>query len=863
MTFSVAWLSPFGRASDIGAFSRNLLREFARPEVAREVAVTLFVQENGPTFWTALPVVALTGMARDRELLSAFDLVVFNIGNNQENHCHINRLALQVPGVVIVHDLIMQHYLAFELFERLRRRDGYARLVGEYYGHAGLVVLGRSQICSEVAAAAYAPWDSRHAAAMPLIEPFLHTASAVVVHSGFGEAAVRRAADVDAEMGAETSPGMSDPSPPGLPLLRLQLPWDQKPSVPDAERQVWAGRTTATGLCSVVCFGHISRSKCLDQVIQAFGDSESLRGNARLTIAGYPGDRGYASELERQVRQLGLSRHVAFAFDVSDDGLAAIKHDADVFVNLRHPNTETASGSLVEQMNTGRPVVIFPSGGYAEIDEAAAVRVDQASGTAGLRAALEAIVRDPPRRIAVGEAGRQHGLRVGRAEYVTALTRFLAEHMTLLRARKLCAAGRRMPAPDLTVAAVGARWLDQVVATREVFAAIEAPRHQLDLLAFRDWEASALLGYIALGLFGQAYDGEAGTNAAPGSPLEAMLARLLRRSGRLGLYRVVAPAHLLWCLGRMGADAATLLPTLLAQPILELAAYRLLAETNPVALARGLYLGLLARIGMTAEVDILSRRLPSEPLERLVREILRSEEFRGRVAGMAGEGAAAALALACENAVPSGTPYPPLPSGVPDGALSGLTTFSTAHPEARRYLFAGWHHLEEQAVWSRAPVAVALFSLPADGRMMAMPDPASQGLALSMSVRFPALRATGPRDFCLRVNGGPSLPFRCTQDDWMTCTLPLPTLEAGESGYMVEFDTQYIVNLARQGFGRDTRDLGIRLRLWELLPILAEPAAAAEIIVAPVVVAPVVVAPVVLAPITLANIMGLPLASAA
>src|ERR1700722_17645641 len=102
MNLSLAWVTPFSSASDISAFSYNLLGEFSRVANIIGARISVFINENGPRYWSPLPTVALSGTEMDREMLLGFDFVVYNIGNNLTNHEHINRLTLDLPAVVIV-----------------------------------------------------------------------------------------------------------------------------------------------------------------------------------------------------------------------------------------------------------------------------------------------------------------------------------------------------------------------------------------------------------------------------------------------------------------------------------------------------------------------------------------------------------------------------------------------------------------------------------------------------------------------------------------------------------------------------------------------------------------------------------------
>ena len=107
MTYSLAWLSPFSRGSDVSAFSQCVLSALSNPEICPDLACSLLVNDNGPRYWTDLPAAGLQSFAASPEILRIFDFVVYNLGNNQENHHLINTLAMKVPGVAVVHDLVI------------------------------------------------------------------------------------------------------------------------------------------------------------------------------------------------------------------------------------------------------------------------------------------------------------------------------------------------------------------------------------------------------------------------------------------------------------------------------------------------------------------------------------------------------------------------------------------------------------------------------------------------------------------------------------------------------------------------------------------------------------------------------------
>lgn len=459
-TKRIAWLSPYGPRSDIGAFTRNLLPHWAKGAPGGFEA-HLWVNENGPVYAADVPTFPLKSQANAPDLLSLYDFTLFNVGNNQENHLDIFSSLKTNPGVVILHDYVYQHFFAWECFEKARTPESYARLMGAYYGGDALGVVERSGICGPTPL--YAPWDSPHAQRFPLFEPIAGLASALVVHSEFAARAV--------------SPKFDGP------VLRLALPHDQKSSLSAAEIAAWARHTEIKERLRYTCFGHISRAKLLDRVIEAFAASPLLRAKGELTIAGHPGDTGYVAELEGLILAHGLTGLVHIELAVSDERLRALKTETDVFVNIRSPNTEAGSGSLTEQLNTGRPLVVFDSGCYADLPDGAALKWRDLGDLGELIRALESLAKTPARRVAIGATGRDFVRKIGGAEYIAELKAFLLAEESWIKGLHSFAALRR-PARKLKAHAA------KIDETRRMWRLLEADAFAWSPQPYVEWQSA-------------------------------------------------------------------------------------------------------------------------------------------------------------------------------------------------------------------------------------------------------------------------------------------------------------------------------------------------------------------------------------
>src|ERR1700749_887097 len=162
----IAWLSPFGPRSDIGAYTRCLLPHFSDSEEGA-FDCDLFVNPNGETYDSPVPMMDLSPSTAVGEILSRYDAAFFNLGNNSQNHALIASALQSFPGIAILHDFSYHHFLAHKCFTELRSPPAYARLIQEYYGSKGFNMALRSGIVTRDATL-YAPWDGENVSDYPL-----------------------------------------------------------------------------------------------------------------------------------------------------------------------------------------------------------------------------------------------------------------------------------------------------------------------------------------------------------------------------------------------------------------------------------------------------------------------------------------------------------------------------------------------------------------------------------------------------------------------------------------------------------------------------------------------------------------------
>ncbi len=344
----MAWLSPYGPASDIGAFTRCVLPQFGQDDPAGRFECDLFINAHGETYDSPVPAMDIPPGARIGEILSRYDAAVFNLGNNVVNHAQITEALRKIPGIAVLHDFSYHHFFAHRCFEELHAPPAYARFMREYYGSAGFNMALRSGVITRDATL-YAPWDGEKRQRLS-------------VHAAARGRWPERSSSIRVSW-KSASPGSSRGRSCGCSsrATRRRGPSGRR-SGPLAGRDRGQGPLPVRELRGISAGRNASMSSS-----RRSRRPPVLRARSQFVIAGHPGDKEYVREIEAMVAKLGLSRQVMFEYSVTNERLLAIKNDTDIFLNLRFPNTEGASGSLIEMMNAGRPVIAYRSGCYADV----------------------------------------------------------------------------------------------------------------------------------------------------------------------------------------------------------------------------------------------------------------------------------------------------------------------------------------------------------------------------------------------------------------------------------------------------------------------------------------------------------------
>lgn len=269
------------------------------------------------------------------------DVALYHVGNNPL-HAEIYERALAQPGVVVLHDAVLHHFLLGQLDE--------AGYIAEFTYNYGEWTRGLAQDLWRQRASAGA--DTRYFE-HPMLRRLIAAARAVIVHNPSAAAAVRR-------HGAAT-PVIEIPhlyAAPELPSVTDTLRWREQHGMP-----------AAAFLFGV--FGYLRESKRLFPTLRAFARLREAFPKAYLLVAG----QFVSSDLERALEPMLAAPGVVRLPHLPEHEFWTAASAVDACVNLRFPAAGETSGIAVRLMGLGKPVLLTDSFEISRYPEGTCVRV--------------------------------------------------------------------------------------------------------------------------------------------------------------------------------------------------------------------------------------------------------------------------------------------------------------------------------------------------------------------------------------------------------------------------------------------------------------------------------------------------------
>jgi glycosyltransferase involved in cell wall biosynthesis len=267
------------------------------------------------------------------------DVHLYHLGNNRL-HIDIYRRALEKPGVIVLHDAVLQHLMLGTLDERQYIAE-WVYNYGEWRRAAG-EDLWRER--------ANASADHRYFE-FPMLRRVVDASRAVIVHNPGAAEIVTNHGAGKVEIIPHFYEAAEEPSAADVAGFRGRI-----------------GVGPATRLFGI--FGYLREPKRVAQCIRAFERLHTVKPETALLIAGETVSR----DLERL---LNSTTHDAIRrvghLDDREFRIAAAA--IDCCLNLRYPGAGETSGIAVQMMGIGKPVIVTRNAENSDYPDTAVLRV--------------------------------------------------------------------------------------------------------------------------------------------------------------------------------------------------------------------------------------------------------------------------------------------------------------------------------------------------------------------------------------------------------------------------------------------------------------------------------------------------------
>ncbi|HWD97708.1 MAG TPA: glycosyltransferase family 4 protein [Bryobacteraceae bacterium] len=253
------------------------------------------------------------------------DVHLYHLGNNGL-HREIYRRALEVPGVAILHDAVLHHFLLGTLSER-EYLDEFVWNYGEW----------RRDLARDL-------WRGRASAGIdpryfryPMLRRIVERSLAIIVHNP-GAAEMARSAV------AQHPPIAIVPHlyiRPGAADEAAGVAFREKLGIPPA--------ATLFGI-----FGYLREPKRIPACIAAFRRLHAIRPKTALLLAG----EIVSKDLERLLAIEAAHPAIRRVAHLKDRDFSAALSAVDCCINLRYPGAGETSGIAIRAMGAGKPVIL-------------------------------------------------------------------------------------------------------------------------------------------------------------------------------------------------------------------------------------------------------------------------------------------------------------------------------------------------------------------------------------------------------------------------------------------------------------------------------------------------------------------------
>ncbi len=369
----LAYVSPIpDEKSGIADYSAELL-----PELARYYQIDIIVQQAS----LAQDWLQANFAIRDVNYLLAhqheYARVLYHFGNSS-CHTHMFRLLKEVPGAVVLHDFYLSGILSH--LELTAQEPG-IWLKALYASHGLHALLQRRDVedLNEII------WR------YPCNHEVVNRAKGVIVHSHYS-----------GQLARQWYTGLSEQHWCYIPHLRI-LPQNLQ------KQKARAALGIAEDEVLVCSFGILGQTKLNHRLLKAWKDSGlAARAKFRLVFVGKNDEGPYGLEIQKLMSEAQACEEIRITGFASQTVFRDYLQAADLAVQLRGNSRGETSGTVLDCLAYGVPVIVNNNGSLGEFPDDVVIKLDNDFKDEALNQALVDLSGSAERRWQLGQDGRRY-----------------------------------------------------------------------------------------------------------------------------------------------------------------------------------------------------------------------------------------------------------------------------------------------------------------------------------------------------------------------------------------------------------------------------------------------------------------------
>lgn len=271
-------------------------------------------------------------------LYEQFDRVIYQMGNSPF-HSKMYRLMNKLPGVLVLHDFFIGHFVNYDFTARSLPLSYLVNRAIDDHGCQILPYLEDYQFLNK----------------FPLNADIIKSSLGVIVHSTYVVNKV-----------VEYYPTIDISKVMHIPLLRKKHHVENRDKVSKGE------------MFTIVSMGGITQFKCIIEIVQAIAIlDKSIRSNLRVIFVGDKGEFNYFNRIEKSVRAHNLQDIIQFTHRVNAKEYFKYLSDSDLAIQLRLNSMGETSASVLDCMNVGIPVIVNSHGSICDLPDDVVYKISE------------------------------------------------------------------------------------------------------------------------------------------------------------------------------------------------------------------------------------------------------------------------------------------------------------------------------------------------------------------------------------------------------------------------------------------------------------------------------------------------------